>query len=145
MISENIVKSSFVVQTLQRDLNNIYDAQLLIATKNTYFEGGELRMKVRAGKQFSDKRQAKRLIQKLQNPDFVITQSGENFNVVNYIVRELRFQDMKHLGNWRIYNRQVFGILYNNALRDIRYNITNNLHDTLGEKLDKAFQQTVKK
>jgi hypothetical protein len=145
MISDNIVKSSFIVQTLQRDLNNIYKAQQLIATNNTYLEGKELKIKVRAGRQFADKKKAKRIIQKLQNPDFVITQSGENFTVVNHIVKELRFQDMKHLGNWKIYNRQVWGILYNNSLRDIRYQMTNNLRDNLGEKIDKAFQKISKK
>ncbi len=145
MISENIVKSSFIVQTLERDLNSIYNAQLLIATRNIYLKGKDLKITVRAGRQFSEKKKAKRIIQKLQNPDFWITQSGENFTVTNLITKELRFQDMKQLGNWKIYNRQVWGILYNNSLRDIRYQISNNLRDTLGEQLDKAFRQLTKK
>ena len=144
MISDNITKSSFIVQTLERDLRNIYNAQLLIATKNTYIEGKELKIKVKRGKQFRDKKNAKRIIEKLQNPNFVITQSGENFQVTNYILKELRFYDMKAHGNWKIYNRQVWGILYNNALRDIRSQVTENLRDYLGERLQEVFNNPKK-
>lgn len=144
MISDNIIKSSFITQVLERDLHNIYQAQLLIATQNTYIEGRNLRVTVRAGRRFSDKKKAKRIIAKLQNPNFVITQSGENFTVTNHILKELRFQDMKRLGNWKIYNRQVWGILYNNALRDIRYNFGKEVHDHVGKQLEDAFRNDVK-
>ena len=43
MISDNIIKSSFITQVLERDLRNIYAAQSLIATKNTYVEGRDLK------------------------------------------------------------------------------------------------------
>jgi len=144
MISENIIKSSFIAQVLERDLRNIYNAQLLIATKNIYNEGRNLKIKVQKGKQFKDKKAAKRLIEKLQNPNFIISQSGENFTITNYIIKDLRFYDMKHIGNWKIYNRQVWGILYNNALRDIKSGIYEKTRDYLGEQLDKAFSMTSK-
>jgi hypothetical protein len=51
----------------------------------------------------------------------------------------MRFLDMKHFGNHKIYNKQVFGILYKNALRDIRYRYGQETSDTIGDLLRSAF------
>jgi hypothetical protein len=45
---------------------------------------------------------------------------------------------MKDHGNWRIYNRQVWGILYNNALQDIKSGYGSQLHDYIGKMLRDA-------
>jgi len=48
---------------------------------------------------------------------------------------------MKKFGNRKIYNRQVWGILYNNALKDIKFNYGQAISDVVGEKLREAFNQ----
>ena len=45
MISDNIISSSFIVETVQRDLHNIYNTQLLIATKKHLFRRKRLENK----------------------------------------------------------------------------------------------------
>ena len=49
MISENISKQGFIIQVLERDIRNIYKAQLAIAQKNIYVEGRALQVKKRPG------------------------------------------------------------------------------------------------
>lgn len=144
MLSNNITKSQFILQALDRDLANIYAAQRLIAEENKI-----IRVR-KTGEKFarkSDRRdgigvKTGRLINSLQSPDYIVSQQGEKFVVSASIVLHMRFLDMKKYGNWRIYNAQVWGILYNNALRDIRWNYGYILHDAIGDLLREAFGKT---
>ena len=139
MISENITKQQFIIEVLQRDLNNIYKAQLAIARNNTYIEGKGLNIK--KGRDSKIGVRSGSLLESLENPNYVIQSSGEKFVVSANIVKGMRFIDMKKFGNLRIYNRQVWGILYNNALRDIRYGYGKAITDELGAKLNEALNQ----
>ncbi|MDR0681170.1 MAG: hypothetical protein LBG15_04870 [Dysgonamonadaceae bacterium] len=141
MISENITKQEFIVQVLERDLNNIYKAQRLIAQKNIYVECRALEVVHRKGKKIGVRSGA--LLASLENPDFLIRISGEKFIVSAAIVKQIRFIDMKKFGNRKIYNRQVWGILYNNALKDLRFNYGKALRDYVGAKLNEAFNQRI--
>jgi hypothetical protein len=137
MISDDIVKEDFIVQVLERDMNRIYGAQLEIARSNTYVEGRKLKKRVRKGKGLGSRTGA--LVESLENPDFIIQTSGEKFIVSAKIVTHMRFLDMKRHGDWRIYNRQVWGILYNNSLKDIRNNCGRAIADSVGESLHETF------
>ncbi len=139
MISENITKSQFIVQVLERDINNIYRAQLLIARKNVYIRGKDLKTTKRRGTLIGEKSGA--LLESLENPIYKIQMQGSKLTVTASIVKQLRFMDMKHLGNWKIYNRQVWGILYNNSLKEIKYGYGQQFHDLIGEALQQAFSQ----
>jgi hypothetical protein len=141
MITENITKQQFIVQVLERDVQNIYKAQLAIARQNIYVEGKQLNIKKRRGAKIGIRSGA--LLESLQNPDYLIRAQGENFTVSAGIVKHMRFIDMKKFGNRKIYNRQVWGILYNNALKDIKFNYGQALSDLVGEKLREAFNQTI--
>jgi len=83
------------------------------------------------------------LLESLENPNYMIQAQGEKFIVSANIVKHMRFIDMKKFGNRKIYNRQVWGILYNYAWKDIRYNYGQTISDVVGEKLKEAFKQTV--
>lgn len=137
MISEGISKQEFIIQVLQRDINNIYKAQLAIARQNIYVEGKALKTKKRGGSKIGIRSGS--LLNSLENPDYVIQASGDKFVVSAGIVKHMRFIDMKRYGNRRIYNRQVWGILYNNSLRDIRSGYGKELQDFVGEALHQAF------
>jgi len=139
MISSNITKQEFITQVLERDIRNIYQSQLLIAQQNIRVTGRELKKIKRAGPTIGVRSGS--LINSLQNPDYWIQMQGENLTVSAYIVRHMRFLDMKRLGNWHIYNRQVWGILYNNALKDIRYNYGREIENRVGKALDEAFNK----
>ena len=139
MISDNIEKSGFIVETLKRDLYNIYKTQLAIATKNIYVEGKTLKTKIRKGETI--KKRTGRLVGSLQNPDFVIQATGQKFIVSANIMKYMRFLDMKKLGNWKIYSRQVWGILYNNAWPDIKFRYGQEIKDRVGDAIKAALGQ----
>ncbi len=51
----------------------------------------------------------------------------------------IRFLDMKRLGNYRIYNRPIWGILYRQTLRDIRYEFSDWLAKFVSSRLADGF------
>ena len=137
MISENIIKQDFIVNELKKDMDNIYLAQLAIARKNIYLEGKELKLTIRKGKKIGIR--SGELLKSLENPDYVIRAEGSKFIVSAGIVKHIRFLDMKRIGNRMIYNRQVWGILYNNSLKNIRYRYGNEIANVVHDALRMAF------
>ncbi|MDR1370990.1 MAG: hypothetical protein LBJ72_12845 [Dysgonamonadaceae bacterium] len=137
MISDKLTKTQFVVNVLKRDIENIYTAQRLIAQKNIYISGRDLKKTKRRGVKIGERSGS--LLRSLENPDYFIQANNGHFVISAGIVRNMRFLDMKHLGNRKIYNRQVWGILYNNSLPEIRSGYGQELFDTVGEALKKAF------
>lgn len=138
MITEKMTKTEFVTEILKRDMENIRKAQLNIATKNEYVEGKELKTRKRRGKTIADSNAG--IVESLRSPNYTIIATGSSFRIEADVLKKLRFYDMKHLGNWKIYNRQVWGILYNNALIDIKYRYGQKIRDVLGEALNDAFK-----
>jgi hypothetical protein len=139
MITENIIKQDFIVNVIQRDIKNIFAAQLSIAQRNTYIEGKELKVKKRRGSIIQ--RRSGQLLSALENPDYMLQFQGEKFIAVASYPLYIRFLDMKHIGNRRIYNRQIWGILYNNSLKDIKYRCGQNIADNIGNVLRGIFEQ----
>ncbi len=112
----------------------------LIARQNVYIEGKKLQQKKRRGATIG--RRTGALLESLENPHYSISALNGRFIVTSSIVKQVRFLDMKHLGNRRIYNRQVWGILHNNALPDIKYGYGEEIRDTIGRALKEAFNDT---
>ena len=138
MISEKISKQGFVIQVLERDVQNIYKAQLAIVLTNIYVSGKTLKVKKRPGPNIGVRSGS--LLASLQNPDYLIQAQGEKFIVSAGIVKHMRFLDMKKYGNRKIYNRQLWGILYNNALKDLKYHYGKEIYDYLGKRLHDIFR-----
>lgn len=136
--SENMSQDEFIRTILERDARNIYRAQQLIVSQRIYMSGKDLKANRR--KKGIQKRSGN-LEDSLSNPDFYMKSQGENFVVAANYPLYIRFLDMKSKGNWRIYNRQVWGILFSNALPDIRNKYGQAVRDYVGEALRSAFQQ----
>lgn len=134
-ISASVVNNARDI--LNRDMTNIFRAQLLIASQNTYFEGRKLTRKVQKGRatilnKYPD------LYAHLASRPYSISQTQSGCYVTMDVMKRLRFLDMKKLGNLRIYNRQVWGIIYNNSFSDIRRGVSNEVYDQLTDKLKRA-------
>jgi len=137
MVTEQMTKSQFVVEVLNRDIDNIYSAQLLIAEKNIRLQGASLKQVKRSGNKIGTR--SGELLEALRDPDYSIAGVDGKFQVQAYIPLQARFLDMRHLGNWMIYNRQVWGILYRNSLIDIKYRYGDQIWNQLGSALHDAF------
>lgn len=140
--SENMSRDEFIRRVLERDARNIYRTQELIVSQRIYVSGKELKASQRKK---GLRRKTGKLEDSLASPDFIIQSQGESFILAANYPLYIRFLDMKHLGNWRLYNRQIWGILYNNALRDIKYKYGQFISDTIGDALRAAFQRFNKK
>lgn len=136
MVTENLTKTQFIVDILNRDVSNIYQAMRLIAEKSTRLEGRAMKEKKRKDKIGV---RTGTLLKSVQNPNFTIAGINGTFQVNAYIPLHMRFLDMKKKGNWKIYNRQVWGILYNNSIRDLKYGYGEEIRDIVGAALVQAF------
>lgn len=127
------LKQQYFRQHLERGVKEIFASQLAIATSrlaHTASAGVGAKRGLNAGR-------APELIQALQNPQYVISDSGAGVEMRVPIPLSLRFLDMKHLGNMRIYNRQVWGILYSATLQDVKYE----WRDYINSRIRTAFAQ----
>ena len=140
MIANQISKTDFVVSALKRDVVNVYSAMNLIARKNIYIEGSSLEQK-RGKKGSVIGQRSGSLRRSLENPRYSITGSAGRFIVTANVVLHMRFLDMKRKGNRRIYNRQLWGILYKNTYPDLKYKYGEAVSDHLGDALRSAFAQ----
>lgn len=138
---DNLTPAEFVWQILERDVRNIYHAQHLIVSQRIYISGKDLKAKQRKK---GIERRTGTLEKSLSNPDFYIKAEGENFRVAANYPLYIRFLDMKNLGNWNIYNKQVFGIL-GNARKDLKSRYGENVADVIGNALREAFEKYNKK
>lgn len=135
MITDEFIKSTFIKQEVSKDLQQIRQAQLEIARDGVYHHGiNGLQTSVR--KDRLSGKQAERLISALSSNAYQISGSGEQLSFKSTVPIYIRFLDMKHLGNWRIYNRQIWGILYNNAYQNIRYGFTKEIRQFIINNLD---------
>jgi len=83
-----------------------------------------------------------RLQQALASPAFSITGSGSGISAKAQYPTYLRFLDMKRLGNYRIYNRPVWGILYKETFNDIRFEFSAWLRKNLADSIRESYQQS---
>ncbi|MDR1718440.1 MAG: hypothetical protein LBS20_21595 [Prevotella sp.] len=134
--SEGMAQDEFIRKVIERDILQIFRAQRLIQSQSIYFSGKSLKEKQEARRLG---RRTGRLENALSNPEYYLQSLGEDFTAAAVYPIYIRFLDMPRKGNWKIYNRQIWGIIYNNALKDIRYNYGNEIHSMIEEKLLKAF------
>lgn len=83
-----------------------------------------------------------RLQQALASPTFSITGSDSGISANAQYPTYLRFLDMKRLGNYRIYNRPVWGILYKETFNDIRFEFSAWLRKNLADSIRESYQQS---
>ena len=57
----------------------------------------------------------------LTNPRYRISPDGAGVRTETTLPTYIRFLDMKRHGNYQIYNRQVWGILYKETLQNVKY------------------------
>lgn len=124
-----LLKGEYLKQQLQKGLNEIFEAQRAVASK-----------KVNRLSQ-TKKSRSSELMDSLMHPDYKLsTQTAGVQGIITYPL-EIRFRDMKHLGNWRIYNKQIWRILYKETFRNIRFEFSDWLRTQTITELKDALKQ----
>ena len=137
-MAENF-KTDFFTDRIGRGIQDIFQAQLDIATKRIYQKGRE-RKKVQGTGEIIQGRSGA-LMAALQNPNYSVVPNGEGVIARSNLPLYTRFLDMKKHGNYGIYNRQVWGILWNNSLQTIKYGYGKEVRDRIYAGLQEAFQR----
>ena len=127
--------AKYFTEYVNRGFRRIFDEQRRIAAdkiygKQAYRTDGTRRS--RSG----------RLQQALASPIFSISGSGSGISAKAEYPTYLRFLDMKRLGNYRIYNRPVWGILYKETFNDIRFEFSSWLRKNLADSIRESYQQS---
>lgn len=124
-----LIKGEYLKQQLQKGLNDIFEAQRKVAGRK--IDSSEKAKKSRSGQ----------LMASILHPDYKLSAFAGGVQGVITYPREIRFQDMKHLGNWRIYNKQIWRILYKETFANIRFEFSEWLKSRMIKNLQEALQQ----
>lgn len=126
--------SKYFTEYIRRGFRNIFEEQRRIAANKIY------------GKQAyrtdgSKRSRSGRLQKALENPTLILDGSGSSLSAAVKYPTYLRFLDMMRLGNYRIYNRPIWGILYKQTFRDIRYEFRSWLENLVHNSISNSYQQ----
>lgn len=138
MITEQLVKDDFVAQILRRDIAIICNTQNEVARR--YFN-------VRTGT----------LKAALQSPEIKINSAAGRHTLYMRILPYLRFLDMQYRlkysgtgkrekhnrAKYAIYNRVVWGVLYNETFPDIQAGFTNEVRMAWRKKMEQALADNI--
>ena len=131
-MAENF-KTDFFTDRIGRGIQDIFQAQLDIAVlkeSDKEVQGtGEI-IQGRSGA----------LMAALQNPNYSVIPDGEGVIAHSNLPLYTRFLDMKKHGNYQIYNRQIYGILYHDTLGKIKYEY----QDYVRERIKEMFASSLK-
>ena len=109
----------YLRQQVEKGIRDIFTAQRMIASKRLYQKGHERTLFQGQGNAVRGRSGA--LMAALTNPQYRIGNSGGGLEATSTVPLRIRFLDMKKYGNFQIYNRQVWGILYSETLQNIKY------------------------
>lgn len=113
------IKAQYFRQHLEKGIRDIFEAQHLIATQRIYQKGASRRLERLKGSTLRGRSGV--LLYALTYPEYKITPDGEGVKTESIVPTYIRFLDMKEHGNFMIYNRQIWGILYSETRRNIKY------------------------
>ena len=140
--SKDMSPEEFVFKILERDVRNIQRAQKLIVSERIYVKGNDLKATKR--RKGIGKRTG-RLENSVTNPDYAIQGQGSEFTLVLNYPLHMRFLDMRHLGNWKIYRYPIWGIINNHTIPELISKYGETVEDRFGDALRNAFEKYNKK
>jgi len=119
MISENIIKTKFIVDTLKYQTDILYKRLLERFYKyKRHSKTGET-------------------VKSLSYPDYSITVSGERFQIVAHITKQLRFQDM---GVRKLYTKPMYSVMMGRVMARLQYGLTEEIREKITGELSQAIE-----
>lgn len=126
MISEKIIRDKFIVDTVKRNLSEMQSVQLKILA------GADERIR--------RKFDIPAIEQSIRSNVVSINGSNGNFIISQRILKKMRFLDMKKFGNLKIYNKKVWGYVYNDIADELKYGFSEEIKAGIRQELEQAFQ-----
>ncbi len=113
------IKVQYFKQQLEKGIRDILESQRFIATSRIYQKGHDRVREQRSGA--TVKGRSGVLMAALTNPRYRISPDGSGVRTETTLPTYIRFLDMKRHGNYQIYNRQIWGILYTETIQNVKY------------------------
>ena len=121
-------KIEFFKNTLSDGIRDILDRQRAIA---------QIKLSQAGGARDTTRGRSGMIMQTLsQTPR--IEQSGDGVRTELTYPVYIRFVDMKRYGNYRIYNRPIWGTLYGDTIKELKYGFREWLRSNMTENLTNA-------
>lgn len=129
MITEDIINETYIKRIVTRDANRIYTTQADVIRQNFDSE--------------RTKNLANFLVKKPFSSQYAPGKDTYYFRVFTYLrFLDIRFSGRRSMANVRhnlaLYNRVVWGVLYHETLPDLRYGLTQDIHDSIKAELEAA-------
>lgn len=137
MDNENF-DTDYLKEALRLGVKDIFEAQRKIYLKNIYQKGHDRTEEKRSGRTIGSRSGALR--RALDNPNAMFGGSAATSSVNIEYPLHIRFLDMKRLGNWKIYNKQIWGILYKETFLRVRYGVSDWLREFIDKNLRNSLQ-----
>ncbi|GHT63007.1 hypothetical protein FACS189451_08840 [Bacteroidia bacterium] len=113
MITDNIIKTKFIVDTLKHQTDIFYKRESERFSKYLKSKTGETQ-------------------RSLSTPQYSIVASGENFQIVANITKQLRFQDM---GVRKIYTKPMHSVIMGRIKNRLQYGLSEEIRETIVNQL----------
>lgn len=136
----DIAKQRYFREHLEKGIRDILEAQREIAAEGVYRSGSSRQVSGRYGQQVTGRSGA--LMDALVNPRYRVVPDGSGFRTETTLPTYIRFLDMKKHGNLKIYNRQIWGILYSETLKNIKFEFRDWLRKHFPELLEQFNSKT---
>lgn len=133
------IKAQYFRQQLEKGIRDILAAQKAIATERIYSKDPGARHVSRHGREYYHR--SGELLEALTNPRYVVESDGAGLRTETTLPTYIRFLDMKRHGNYQIYNRQIWGILYKETLINTKYEFRDWLEKHFPELLEQFNNQ----
>jgi hypothetical protein len=126
MITEKIIKDKFIIDTLKSNFDEMRGIQLQILGH--------------ADDRIQRKFDIPAITDKVSSRTPSITGSDGRIMLSLRITRQLRFLDMKKFGNLKIYNKQVWGYIYNDILPELKYGFSEEVREGIRRELEQTLK-----
>ena len=124
MVTDELIKTEFIHSIVTRDINRIYDTQEEVIRAN--FKGGTGRLA-----DFLSQHPVSMSVEGLKQVYHMRVFSYLRFLDIRY-----RKQEMLLRRKLALYNRVIWGVLYNETLQDLRYGLTDNIRKLIHDDLE---------
>lgn len=135
MMDLDSAKMQYFRQQLEKGVKEIFSSQAAIASEK--ISQSPAMSKARQGRATP----GEQLMQALNNPQYRIEDFAEGVMLTATVPVRLRILDMKRYDNWKIYNRQVWGILYRETKQNIKYEFRDFLQKNFPQLLQQFNRQ----
>jgi hypothetical protein len=118
MITENIIKTEFVLDALKHQTNIFYKREIDRFGKYLHSKSGST-------------------LKSLLTPDYRITASEEDFQVVAKITKQLRFQDF---GLRKLYTKPMHAVFLGRVKNRLQYGLTEEIREKIVNELQQSME-----